>query len=181
MRCGTEEGRHAAKGRELGVLLDELAEERCGVLAELAVVRTERGEEGGIDVEFADDFAVSEDRDDDFGLGFERTGQIAGIGVDVVDDDGFPAGSGSTANTLVERDAGVGRHGALERAENQNVLATFLFEHIKADPIVAGEFFVEERDDALHEGLGVVRGDRERVELWNEVGGLVDGGGHGSS
>ena len=120
------------------------------MFAEFAVVGAEGGEEVGVDVEFADDFAADEDGNDDFRFGFERAGEIAGVGVDVVDDDGFAAGGRGAADALVERDAGVGRHGALEGAEDKRV-ASFPFEHVEADPVVASEFFVEERDDGFHE------------------------------
>ena len=72
-------------------MFDELPDQRGGMLAELAVVGTKRCVKVGIDVEFADDLAVRKDGHDDFGLGFERTGQIARVGANVVDDDGFAA------------------------------------------------------------------------------------------
>ncbi len=139
------------------------------MLAEFAVVGAESGEEVGVDVEFADDFAVDEDGDDDFGFGFEGAGEIAGVGVDVVDDDGFASGGRGAADALVERNAGVGRHGAFEAAEDERV-ASFPFEHVEADPVVAGELFVEERDDGFHERFGGCGGLGERVELRNDVG-----------
>ena len=131
---------------------EEFAEEGGGVFAEFAVVGAEGGWEVGVDVEFADDFAVGEDGNDDFGFGFEGAGEIAGVGVYVVDDDGFAGGCRGAADALVEGDAGVGRHGAMEGAENERV-ASFPFEHVKADPVVAGEFFVEKGDDGFHEGF----------------------------
>jgi len=133
-----------------GVRFEEFTEDCGGVFAEFAVVGAEGGEEVGVDVEFADDFAADEDGDDDFGFGFERAGEVAGIGVDVVNDDGFAAGGRGPADALVKRDAGVGRHGAFEGAEDECV-ASFPFEHVEADPVVAGEFFVEKGDDGFHE------------------------------
>jgi len=122
------------------------------VFAEFAVVGAEGGVEVGVDVEFADDFAADEDGDDDFGFGFERAGEIAGVGVDVVDDDGFAGGGRGAADALVEGNAGVGRHGALEGAEDERV-APFPFKHVEADPVVAGKVLVEKRDDGFHQGL----------------------------
>ena len=58
----------------LGVGFQEFAQEVGGVFAEFAVVGAEGGVEVGVDVEFADDFFVSEDGDYDFGFGFEGTG-----------------------------------------------------------------------------------------------------------
>ena len=124
------------------------------MFAEFAVVGAEGGWEVGVDVEFAGDFAADEDGDDDFGFGFERAGEIAGVGLDVVNDDGFAAGRSGAADALVEGDSSVGRHGALEGAEDERV-AAFPFEHVKADPIVASEFFVKKGGDAFHEGVGI--------------------------
>ena len=147
------------------------------MFAEFAVVGAEGGEEVGIDVEFADDFAADEDGDDDFGFGFEGAGEIAGVGVDVVDDDGFAAGGRGTADTLVERDASMGSHGAFEGAEDKGV-AAFPFEHVEADPVVTGELFVEKGDDGFHEGFAGGSGFGEGVELGNDVGGFLLCGGH---
>ncbi len=154
------------------VALEELPEDEGGVFAESAVVRTERGAEVRVDVELADDFAVNEDGDDDFGFSFKRASEIAGIGIDVVDDNGLFCGSSGAANAVAQRDARVGSRGALEGAENENVAVAILFHHIKADPIVAGDFFVKESDDALHESVGGVGRNGERVESKDEIGGL---------
>ena len=150
------------------------------MFAEFAVVGAEGGVEVGVDVEFADDFAADEDGDDDFGFGFEGAGEIAGVGIDVVDDDGFAAGDSGAADALVEGNAGVGRHRAFEGAEDER-FASFPFEHVEADPVVAGEFFVEKGDDGFHEGFAGYGGFGERVELGNDVGGFQVCGGHGYS
>ena len=139
------------------------------MFAEFAVIGAEGGEEVGVDVEFADDFAADEDGDYDFGFGFEGAGEIAGVGVDVVDDDGFAAGGRGAADALVEGNARVRRHGALEGAEDERV-ASFPFEHVEADPVVAGEFFMKKGDEGFHEGFAGRGGFSERVELGNEVG-----------
>jgi hypothetical protein len=147
------------------------------VFAEFAVVGAEGGEEVGVDVEFTDDFAADEDGDDDFGFGFERTGEVARVGVDVVDHDGFAAGGRGAADALIEGNASVGRHGAFEGAEDERV-ASFPFEHVEADPVVAGELFVEKGDDGFHEGFGGCGGFGERIELRDEVGRFQVCGGH---
>ena len=157
---------------------EEFSESGGGVFAEFAVVGAEGGEEVGIDVEFADDFAADENGDDDFGFGFEGAGEVARVGVDVVDDDGFAGGDRGAADALIEGNAGVGRHGALEGAENEHV-ASFPFEHVEADPVVASKFFVEERDDGFHERFAGCGGFGERVELRNDVGRFQVCGRHG--
>ena len=156
--------------------LEEFAEEHGGVFAELAVVAAEGGEGVGVDIEFTGDFAMNEDRDNNFGFGFKRTGEIAGIGIDIVDDEGFPGGGCGTTDALIKRDAGVGRHGALEGAEDKG--AGILLKHVKADPVITRELFVEKIDDALHESFG--RGGRsgESVQSGNQVGCFCVRGGH---
>src|SRR5208283_4529280 len=62
------------------------------------------------------------------GVGFEGAGEIAGIAADVVNDDGHAATGSGAANALVKRDTGVGRHSALEGAEDEDVAIGFLFE-----------------------------------------------------
>jgi hypothetical protein len=148
------------------------------VFAEFVVVGAKGGEEVGVDVEFADNSAADKDGDDDFGFGFDGAGEIARVGIDVVDDDGFAAGGRGAADALVEGNAGVGRHGAFERAEDERV-AAFPFEHVEADPVVAGELFVEKGDDGFHERFAGWGGLGERVELRNDVGRFYVCGGHG--
>jgi hypothetical protein len=145
------------------------------VFAESAVVGAEGGEEVGVDIKFAGNSAMDEDGDDDLGFGFEGAGEIAGIGTDVVNDDGFAGGGSGTTDALIKRDAGVASDGALEVTEHED--AGVFFEHVKADPIVASEFFVKESDDGFHEGLGGGGGLGEGVEGWDEVGrfGVCDG------
>lgn len=161
-----------------GVGFAEFAEEGGGVFAELAIAGAEGGEEVGVDVEFTNDFAMNEDGDDDFGFGFERAGEIAGIAGDVVDDDGHAAAGSGAANALVERDAGVGRHGALEGAEDEDVVIGFLFEHVEANPIVFGELAVKKRDDVIHQGFDGSGGDGQAIQFEDEVGRFRMSGGH---
>ena len=149
------------------------------MFAESAVFEAEGGEEVGVDVEFADDFVANEDGDDDLGFGFEGAGQIARIGVNVIDDDGLAGGRGSAADALVERNAGVRRHGALEGAEDEDIVVAFLFEHVEAHPVVTSELFVEESDDALHEAFGRSGGYGKGIESGDEVGGFDLRSGHG--
>ena len=159
------------------MLLQEAAEEGGGVFAEGAIVGAEGGEEVGVDVEFAGDFPVDEDGYDDFGSGFERAGEITGIGVDVIHDDGFAARSSGAANALIERDARVGRHGAFKRAENKDV-AAFFFQHVKANPIVFGELLVQQSDNGFHERFAGRGGFREGVQFRDQITGFQVRGGH---
>jgi hypothetical protein len=151
------------------------------VFAESAITGAEGGGDVRVDVEFADNFAVNANGDDDFGFGFKRAREIAWIGINVVDDDGLSRGSSGAANALVQRDAGMGSHGSLEGAENENVTIAILFQHVKADPIVARKSFVKHSDDGLHERVGGAARNGERVESRDEVRGFGLCGGHRSS
>jgi len=156
---------------------EEAAEDGGGVFAELAVIRTEGSEEVGVDVELASNLPVGKNGDDDFGFGFDGAGEVAWVCVDIVDDDGFAAGGRRAADALIEGNTRMRGHGALEGAQHEDV-ATFLFEHIEANPIVLGELFMEQRDDGLHERFGRDGRFGEGVEFGNEVGGFQMGCGH---
>jgi len=155
--------------RKLGVGFEEFAKDGGGVFAEFAIAGAKGSEEVGVNVEFTNDFAVDEDGDNDLGFGFERAGEIAGIAGDIVNDKGHAAAGSGTANALVERDACVGRHGALEGAENEDIAFRFVRKHVKADPIVFGELMVEQRDDVLHQSFGRTSGNGQSIQFENEV------------
>lgn len=159
--------------------LKEFAEKSSRVFAKLAIVGTKSGKEVGVDVEFTSYFAVDKDGDDNFGFSFEGASEVAGIGVDVVDDDRFAGGSSSAADALIERDARVRGHRALERAEDEDVTVCLFFQHVKPDPVVAGEFFVEKSDDAFHERVGRGGRVRQSVEVWDQVESFGVCSGHG--
>jgi len=124
------------------------------MFAELAIVGAKAGKEVGVDVEFARNFAVNKNRDDNLRFGLERASEITWVSGNVIDDNGFAARSGGTADALIERDACVRRHGALEGAEDEYVVVRFFFEHVEANPVVACELFMKDGNDALHEGVG---------------------------
>jgi len=151
------------------VLLEEAAEKSGRVFAEGAIFGTEGGEEVGVDIEFADNLVVNEDGDNNFGFGFKGAGEIAGIGIDVMDNDGLTRGGGGAADALVKRNAGMGSHGALERTKNENVVVPFFFQQIEANPIVSCDLLVEERNDALHESVGRGARDSEGFKSRDEV------------
>ena len=65
------------------------------------MLRSERGVEVAVNIEFSDDFAVRENRNHYFRFCFQRTGQVSRIFIDIVDDDRLPAGSRCTADSLV--------------------------------------------------------------------------------
>src|SRR5208282_3714940 len=102
------------------------------VLDEFLVVDPERRGEMAVDVEFAGDLVLNENRHNDFRFCLQRTGQVAGIFADVVDDDRFAAGSGGPANSLVERNSRVRSHGAHESLQHQHGRLGAGFEHVKA-------------------------------------------------
>ncbi len=148
------------------------------MFAEFAVIGAEGGVKVRVDVEFADYFVVNENRDYDFRFCLEGAGQVARIGIDVVDDDGLAGGGSGATDALMERDTCVRSHAAFEGAENEDVIIVFFFEHVKADPIVPSEFFVKKGDDAFHEGISVGGRNGEAIENWDEGGGFWVCGGH---
>ena len=141
---------------------EEVADEGGGVLAELFVVGAEGGWEVAIDVQLSDDLAGGEDGDYDFGFGFKRAGEVARVVVDIIDDDGPASGGGGTADSLVELDAGVRRHGAAKGSEDEyGRCAGKFLNHVEADPVVAKHVFMKELDDAFEKVIGGFgRGDK---------------------
>lgn len=75
------------------------------MLTQGSVVSGEGGEKVAVNIKLTDDLLFDKDGDNDFGLGFERTGQVARVGGDVVDDDSLAGGSSGTADALVQRNA----------------------------------------------------------------------------
>jgi hypothetical protein len=114
------------------------------VFAEFAIFGAKGGKKVGVDIEFSRNFAANNDGDNDLGFSFKGTGEIARVGGDVIDDDRFAGGCGGATDALIERDAGVRGHGALEGAEYEDVAVPFPFEHVEANPIVASELFMKE-------------------------------------
>ena len=173
-RNETELGCQSGKGFE------EAADDGGGVLTEFAVVGTESGEEVAVNVEFADDFSVHKNRDDDLGFCFERAGEIARVAVDVIHNDRLSGGSGGPADALIERNARVGRERADKGTEDEDFASGFVLEHVKADPIVSGEFFVKEICDFLHEVVGGRAYSAKRIDFRDQVGTFESGRGHTS-
>jgi hypothetical protein len=175
--CAAVRDRH--QRRLVGGLLEKSAEDCGGVFAKLAVVRTKGSEKMGIDVELTGNLAIDEDGNNDFRFSFESAGEVARIGMDVVHNDGFTVRSGGAADSLIQRDAGVGSHRAFERPENEHVAVPFFLEHVEADPVVAGKFFVKEHDDSFHECFARGAGRGEGVEFQNQIGSFYVCRGHG--
>src|SRR5271155_5549328 len=132
------------------MILHPLADEFRGVLAHGAVIDAEGGGKMAVDVEFAFDFAANKNGDHDFGFGFGGTGQIARVGIHIVDDDSFSGGGGGAADALIERDAGVRSHRAFERAELEHVFV-FGIDDVETDPVVFEQILVQQGDDGRHQ------------------------------
>ena|SRR5271157_14403 len=145
--------------------LKEFAKKCGSVFAELAIVGAKGSQEMRVDVEFARNFVVKKNRDDNLGFGLDRASEITRVGGNVIDDNGSACGRGGSADALIEGDACVRRHGAPEGAKDKHVAVRFFFEHVEANPIVACELFVKHGNDALHEVAGRSGFRGERVQL----------------
>jgi len=146
-----------------------MANEFGHVLTEGAIFIAKSGEEVRVDVEFTHDLIANKNRNDNFGFGFERAREIAGIGLHVVHDDGLAGGRRSTADTLIKRNTNMWRHGAFERTKHEDIAITFLFEHVESDPVVPREFFMEQANDAAHQLFGRTRRDGKRIKSRNQI------------
>ena len=122
-----------------------------------AVGFREGGRGVAIDVDFADNAAISADRDNDLGFCTDGAGKIARIGVYVVHDDGFTGGYRCATNSLTDGNAEVRGGLANEGAEDQGLRVGGI-EHIEAGPIVMREFGGDGRDDGFLEGIERGRG-----------------------
>lgn len=120
------------------------------------------------DVEFTGKLFVYEEGHDHFGLHQRRAGEIARVGGDVLDNDNLAGAGGGAAEAGVEGNAGVGSKAAGIRADNE-VAGVGGINEIKANPIVAGHFFMKAVGHALHEGLGGGSGGGKGMEFLEEL------------
>src|SRR6516162_2402871 len=125
-----------------------------------------------IDIEFTCYLAVYEDRNHDLRLGFERAGKVPRIGINIVHHYGLAGRRGSTADSLVQWDAGVGCRRAFEGSQHQHVAAGLPFEHVKADPVVTAELLVEQRHKSVHKRSARTRRLGESVKFWDQIQGF---------
>src|ERR1700675_15366 len=116
--------------------LQLLADQGSTILHELLIFPGESSRKVTVDVELAGDLASPENRCDDLGLGLKRARQVTGILRHIVDDHRLARGSSGSANSLVQRNAGVRRHGSLERAQHQLWRVRIFIQHVEADPVV---------------------------------------------
>src|SRR5207249_4653052 len=142
-----------------------LADQSGAVLDEFLIFESEGGGEVAVDVQLANDFTMSKDRDDDLGFGFQRTRQIARIFADIIDHDG-PAtrGSGAT-DAMIHRDASMGRHRTYERYQREHGRPRLWLDHVKAHPVVFQHLLVEQPAESLHEFTRRGRAPRQFVNV----------------
>src|ERR1700751_574382 len=117
-------------------------------------------------------FFIHENGDDDFGFCFDRAGEVARVGVDVVHDDGLSGRGCCTTDPLVEWDARVWSHGAAEGPENEHVRCAVFFEHVETHPVVAQHFLMEKFGDAGHQVLRGASTRGEGVEFFDQLTGF---------
>jgi hypothetical protein len=137
--------------------LEIFADQASAMLAEVAIFGGEGGGGMAIDIEFSDNFAANENRDDEFGLGFYGAGKIAGIAVDVIDDDSSSTRCGGATDALIQWNSRMGGNRSDVGAENEHGFVRRtrgLLDHVEAHPVVLGKIFLEASDDVGHELFG---------------------------
>lgn len=142
-------------------LLQFFAYEFGAVLDESLVLRAKRGREVAIDVQFAGNSVLHENRHNDFRFGLKRTSEIARILADVVDNNRLATGSGRATDALVEWNARMRSHGSHKTFQHQHSGYGTGFEYVKANPVIFQHTIVQQLANALHKGFG--RGGRFRA------------------
>src|ERR1700691_6405248 len=104
-----------------------------------------------IDIEFPSHLLRHEDRHNDLGLGLQGTGEVASVFTHIVHYDHLPAGGGSPANTLVERNSRMWSHGSHKSAQHQRGRLSARFEHVKTNPVVLKHALVQKLADTFHQ------------------------------
>ncbi len=79
-----------------------LPHEQGAILNQILMLASERGREVTVNVQFADDFAMSKHRHYNLRFRFERTRQVARIFADIVDHNSLSARRRCPANALIQ-------------------------------------------------------------------------------
>src|SRR6266542_3427450 len=109
----------------------------------------------------AHDSSLVRDRDDNFGPGRREAGEIARIGVHVVDDFRLAARGGGSADALSQWNPDVLRSlGALPRPEHELVS----FDEVDADPRVVVEAVVQDGDNRAEDVVGIAPAVEDPVD-----------------
>src|ERR1700757_287837 len=98
-----------------------------------------RGESSGevtIDIELTHYVSMGKYGNHNLRFRFQRTRQVARIFADIVHDYGLSARSRSAADALIEWNASVRRHRALESAKDENRRLCPGLQHIESHPVV---------------------------------------------
>src|SRR5579872_724120 len=147
----------------------EFADDERDLVEEPAVLCIERGEAVTVHIDLADGFAVNADRRDDLRLRFERTGEIARVAVDVVDDDRRIERDGRAADAGVDRDPDVRRWRSIVRPEDEHLIVMWI-EHVEAGPRTIGRKRHERVHDCLLKRRKTRFLRRARLDLRDDLG-----------
>ena len=134
------------------MLLEPGSDDAGRFFKEYAVGGGEGGRGVAIDVDFANDFALRVDGDNDLGFGLDGAGEIERIGVHVVYDNRLAQSDSGAADALGDGNANVGGWLAGEVAKDQG-LGIGGVEHIKAGPVAVRELIGNGLDDGFLEGI----------------------------
>src|SRR5665213_3918389 len=91
-----------------------------------------------INVDLADSAAINPNRNNNFGLRFERASEIPWIGCDIINNDGFALSNGCATNSLCDRNSHVLCRRTAKGPKHKDVRVVGV-EHVEADPVVKGQ------------------------------------------
>src|SRR5690242_5088449 len=149
-------------------LFQPSAHQRGAVLDQFPVVISESGGKMAVDIQFAGHLAADEYRHHDFRFGFGGAGEITAVHAHVIDYHCLSGRSGRAANTLIQWNAGMRRHGALQGPQDQHAglrVHRFLLQHVEAHPVVLEHAIVQQLHYFPHQVIHRARRLIEPVDL----------------
>jgi hypothetical protein len=134
------------------VIFNKPADYLCHLFKKDSIIVTESGGGVTVDIDFANYPPACVDRHHNLRSGLDGTGQVAGIGIDIIDDDSFAVLYCRSTNTFTDGDSHMGRWIANERSNDQH-LSVGRIEHIETHPAEVSETPCHTLNDASFQTL----------------------------
>jgi len=147
---------------------DKLTDDLRALLKEKAIVRSEGSPLMAVDIDFAGDLAVDSNGDYDFGTRFKRTGKIAWIGQDIVDNEGGALCDGCSTDPFRHGNPQMLGGSASEWPQNESARIVRV-KHIETGPIVMRQPLVNQGDRELLQCVKVRSGLCKFPQCGNNV------------